>query len=92
MSVFFLSSVREHAGGDKSYEPDYGSDAGQIRDLNGLIDALGRRYGEGFKDFMLGEGNCFFLVNGGGIAATGGLNTPLSAGDKVEILPFVQGG
>lgn len=92
MAVYFLSSVQEHARGEKSFDADFGDGAGQVRDLNGLIDALGARYGEDFREFILGHGNCFFLVNGGGIATTGGLSTPLSPGDKVEILPFVHGG
>jgi len=104
--VYFISGVREYTNGEKSYEPDFSADAGggagvsadanagdgQAPDLNALIDLLGWRYGAGFKEFIHGEGNCFFLVNGGGIAATGGLNTPLVPGDRVEILPFVHGG
>jgi len=92
MSVYFLSSVQDYTGGDKSLELGFGAGEGEARDLNALIDLLGARYGEGFRDFVNGEGNCFFLVNGSGVAARGGLGAPLAPGDKVEILPFVQGG
>jgi molybdopterin converting factor small subunit len=63
-----------------------------VRNLHALINLLGERFGAQFKEFLLGDDTCFFLVNGSGIMTTGGLNTPLHAGDKVDILPFVPGG
>jgi molybdopterin converting factor small subunit len=60
--------------------------------LRALIDALGERFGDIFREFLLGEETCVFLVNGSGIVTTGGLNSPLQPGDKIEVLPFVDGG
>jgi len=88
MTVYFHSNVKDHTGGEGSFEIA----ADQAQNLQELIDILGDHYGPGLRDFLSGEGNCFFLVNGSGIAATGGLRTPVGSRDKVEILPFVQGG
>ena len=86
MNVLFYANVRDYAAGEKSFE------AGETQSVRTLIDLLGGRFGGKFKDFLLGDKNCFFLVNGKGIMTTGGLETPLHGGDKVEILPHVGGG
>jgi len=57
-----------------------------------LVNALGGHYGEKLKEFLPGEETCFFLFNGTGLILTGGLDTKLNNGDKVEILPFVDAG
>ena len=86
MTVYFFGSVLEYTGGEKSH------DAGDSQDLNVLIEKLGIYYGEAFREYLLAEGTCFFLVNGKGIATTGGLKTRLEGGDKIEILPHIGAG
>jgi len=86
MTVFFYGSVLEHTSGAESTEIEVSPT------LRALIDALGERFGDSFREFLLGEETCVFLVNGGGIVTTGGLNTPLQSSDKIEVLPFVDGG
>ena len=86
MNVLFYANVRDYTSGEKSFETD------STLNMRTLIDLLGEHYGGKFKEFLLGDDTCFFLVNGKGAMTTGGLNTPLHPGDKVEILPFVGGG
>ena len=86
MNVVFYGNVIEYTNGEKSYE------SGQCQSLRGLIDELGVCYGESFKDFLLGSETCFFLVNAASTMFTGGLDSPLKQGDKIEILPFVGAG
>ena len=86
MTVLFYGNVLEYTNGDKSYEP---KNSGSVREL---IDELERRYGKRLKDFLLGDETCFFLVNGTGLMMTGGLETKLQQGDKVEALPFADAG
>lgn len=86
MTVSFHGNVKEHTQGAKSIE------VADTQSVRTLIDLLGERFGGPFREFLLGDETCFFLVNGSGIMATGGLNTPLHAGDTVEVLPFVDGG
>jgi len=86
MKVFFNGNVTEHTSGEKIFE------TAKEDNIRSLIDRLSERFGGGFKDFLLGDGTCFFLVNGSGIMMTGGLRTPLKPGDTVEVMPFVDGG
>ena len=86
MKVLFYGNVQDHTEGEKSIEVD-----GALS-VRALIDLLGEKFGERFKEFLLGDDTCFFLVNGNGIMTTGGLGTPLHSGDTVEVLPFVEGG
>ena len=86
MTVLFYGNVQEYTSGEKSTEVE---DAPNIR---ALIELLGRHFGAQFKEFLLGDDTCFFLVNGSGIMTTGGLRTPLRRDDTVEVLPFVNGG
>ena len=86
MTVLFYGSVKDYTLGEKSF------DAHGAQSVHMLIDMLGKRFGDSFSDFLLGDETCFFLVNGNSIIATGGLNTQLSSDDTVEILPFVDGG
>ena len=60
--------------------------------LSILIDNLGEKFGATFKEYLLADDTCFFLINGKSIINTGGLNTPLKPEDKVEILPVVEAG
>ena len=86
MTVLFYGNVRDYVSGGSSFE------AGGAPCVRTLIDLLGERFGAPFKEFLLGDDTCFFLVNGNGIMTTGGLGTSLHSGDTVEVLPFVEGG
>ena len=86
MRVLFFGNIQAYTLGEKSFE------AGDATCVSKLIDLLGEGFGERFKEFLLGENNCFFLVNGKSIMTTGGLNTPLHPCDTVEVLPIVEGG
>ena len=86
MKVIFYSGVLAYTDGEKFFEAE---DCSAMRDL---IDKLAGRFGERFREFILGDETCFFLVNGKGIMKTGGLDTPLHPGDKVEVLPFAGAG
>ena len=57
-----------------------------------LLDELGDYYGQEFISFINSSEACLILVNGKGTSLTGGLDTPISQGDKIEILPFVGAG
>ena len=86
MKVIFYGKVLDYTNSDKYYE------AHDCSCIRGLIDTLGEHYGERLKEFLLGEETCFFLINGKGLMMTGGLNTQLQPGDKVEVLPFANAG
>jgi len=84
--VLFYSGMLKYTGGVRSYESK------NSRDIRSLIDELGCNFGGHLKEFMLGGENCFLLLNGKGIMATGGLETWLQPGDKIEVLPFIEAG
>ena len=86
MKVIFYGSALEYANNTKSHELD---DCANMREL---IEKLGDHFGNRLKNYLLGEETCFFLVNGTGLMMTGGLETKLKAGDKIEILPFADAG
>ncbi|MCL2443331.1 MAG: MoaD/ThiS family protein [Treponema sp.] len=86
MDVLFYGNVINYTDGEKLCEV---KDCTSVREL---IDELGNCYGDGFRQFLLGEDTCFFLVNGKGLMMTGGLNTRLQSGDKIEVLPFADAG
>ena len=86
MTVLFHGSVQEYTFGEASLEVE------GAQCVRTLICLLGERFGECFEKFLLGDDTCFFLVNGNGIVATGGLGTPLRFDDTVEVLPLVEGG
>ena len=86
MTVVFYGKVIEYTNGETSYRPEY------CPSLRSLIEKLGDCYGDSFKDFLLSSETCIFLINGTGVLSTGGLDSPLKEGDKVEILPFVDAG
>ena len=83
--VNFFESVQNH-----THCPSIEMETAE--NLNVLIKNLGEKFGEPFKEYLLADDTCFFLVNGKSIINTGGLNTPLHPGDKVEILPVVEAG
>jgi molybdopterin converting factor small subunit len=86
MQATFHGSVLDHTDGEKTFSPCV------CPDIHALIGQLADRYGEAAKKFLLGEETCFFLVNGRGIALTGGLGTKLREGDRIDILPFADAG
>ena len=88
MTVTFYGKVVEYTNGDSTFAPD----PGVCLTLRSLIDFLGICYGEDFKLFLLGKDTCIFLINSSGIMLTGGLDSPVNIGDKIEILPFVDAG
>ena len=88
MTVTFYGRITEYTGGDKTFTPEKGA----FLTLRGLLDGLGRHYGEGFEAFINGNETCLILLNGNGAALAGGMDPPLKEGDKVDILPFVDAG
>ena len=86
MTVMFYGSVLDQTRGNKSLELE------NTKTVSALIDVLGGLYGKNFKEYLLGDDTCFFLVNGKALLATGGLNTPLSQDAKIEILPVAEAG
>jgi len=86
MLVTFYSSITKYTNGDKSYIPK------NHPTLRGVLEELGDYYGEGFESFINGNETCLFLINGSGIKLSGGLDSPLIQGDKIDILPFVDSG
>jgi len=88
MTVCFYGRIKEHTNGDKSYIPT----SKEHSTLRSLLDELIGYYGESFDFFINSSETCLLLVNGRGIKQTGGLDTPVSRDDKIEILPFVEAG
>jgi len=86
MEVTFYGSITRHTNGDKIFTPKSHST------LRELLAELGEVYGESFGALLQGSETCLILLNGKGIAYSGGLDSPVSVGDKVEILPFVEAG
>ena len=85
IKVLFYESVQNYSKCESlEIEP--------VETLKDLTEQLGEKLGSHFKEYMLGEDTCFFLVNGKSIVRTGGWNTPLSTHDKIEILPIVEAG
>jgi len=86
MTVIFYGGVREYTSGLKSVEID------EAKNIRELIVKLIERFGKRFEEKLFSKESCFFLVNGKGIMTTGGLETPLSGNDRVELLQHVDGG
>ena len=86
MTVQFYGNVIDQAKGAESFTPQ------NSETLRMLVAELSNTFGPAFRDFLLSEETCFFLINGKGIMTTGGLDTKLHPGDKIEILPFVEAG
>jgi len=86
MEVVFYGNITKHTNGEKTFTPKNHST------LKALIDELSDYYGEDFESIINGTETNLLLVNNVGTALTGGLETPLNKGDKIEILPFVEAG
>jgi len=86
MTVKFYGGVLEHTGGEKTFQPK------ESPNLCALIDELGNHYGKHIKEYLLDGRNCFFIINGKGIMPTGGLNSEINIGDKIEVLPAIEAG
>ncbi len=71
---------------------------GQKLTINGLLKCLSEKYGKDFDEYVYdlktGEAKGFlqFLVNGRSPSETKGLDSPLSDGDVLAIVPPVSGG
>jgi len=87
MIVTFHGKITEYTNGDKTFMP-----VTDCSTLRALLEELSGYYGESFRLFVNGNESCLFLVNGRGIALSGGLDSPLAPGDKIDILPFVEAG
>ena len=86
MKVLFYGNLLEYTNSEKVYEV---YDCSSVREL---ICKLGAHFGEKLKVFLQGDDNCLFLVNGKGLMMTGGIDTKLVQGDKIEVLPFADAG
>ena len=86
MTVTFFGVITRYTNGDKSYTPRAHAD------LRGLLEELCDYYGEKFTTFVNGNEACIILINGKGVMLSGGLDSTLNQGDKIEILPFVDAG
>jgi len=86
MTVTFYGGVTRYTNGEKSYTPKVHA---TLRDLMG---ELGDYYGEQLVSFINGNETCIILINGKGIMLSGGPDSVLDSGDKIEILPFVDAG
>ncbi len=58
-------------------------------DVQGLLDEIVTRYGEGVSRYLEG---CIVLVNGTNIGYLSGKRTKLKDGDEVSLFPPVVGG
>jgi len=88
MTVNFYGRIKEYTNNENVYVPDIKTHS----TLRTVLEELSDNYGDLFNNFICSAENCLFLVNGKGTAHTGGLDTPVNPGDKVEILPFVEAG
>jgi len=86
MTVKFYGSALEYVGAEKAVELE------TCKNIEVLIEVLGRRYGNEFEEALRSGEKWFILVNGSGIAHSGGLKTPLQLNDRIDILPFVEAG
>jgi len=86
MKVTFYSSITKYTNGDKTFTPK------NHPTLRELLKELGDHYGEDFISFIDDKDTCLILINGKGVKLSGGLDSPLESGDKVDILPFVDAG
>jgi len=86
MEVTFYGSITKHTNGEKTFSSKAHST------LRELLAELSEVYGNEFGMFLRGDETCLILINGKGIALSGGFDSPLNAGDKIEILPFVEAG
>jgi len=88
MEVKFYSSALKYTGGTVSVaiEPEC------CPDLNTLLNLLGTRYSEEFKNLLQKGEKWLLLVNSKAVMTTGGLSTQLKSGDTIEVLPLIGAG
>jgi MoaD family protein len=95
VSVRFFTTLREIT--DKKEEVLQFS-AGEKATVNAILERLKKEYGRAFKEYVYdsntGEikGYLQFLVNGRSLSSSSGLESELSDGDVLAILPPVSGG
>jgi MoaD family protein len=95
ISVRFFTILREIVG---KKEEILRFSRNQKVTVNTVLEKLGERYGKAFREYVYdsknGEVKGFLqlLVNGRSLSKTEGLNSELSDGDVVAILPPVSGG
>jgi molybdopterin synthase sulfur carrier subunit len=93
--VRFFTSLREITG---KREEIMKFRAGEKITLNLILEKLGRQYGKDFIEYVYdsktGEVKGFlqFLVNGRSATTLNGMDTTLSSGDVLAIIPPVGGG
>jgi len=90
MTVTFYGRVTEYTNGEKTFTPAPGVFSPTT--LRGFLDVLCAHYGERFESFINGNETCLILLNGNGVSYSGGVDSPVSFDDKVDILPFVDAG
>jgi molybdopterin converting factor small subunit len=90
MTVIFHGGIIKYTNGEKSIEPNVNTTKNPT--LRTLAHELGRIYGESFHEFLTSHETNLFLINGKGTSLTGGLNTPIKQGDRIEIIEFVDAG
>lgn len=91
IDIRYFATFRELAG-EKSCRVDEAP--ATVGELLGLLSA---RYGAAFHRAVLTDDGSIspvliLLVNGRNVRHSGGLATPLSAGDQVSVFPMVAGG
>ena len=87
LTVSFNSYVTSYTNGDKFYSPVKCETT-----LRDVLSEMYEHYGQQFESFVNGNETCLILINGKGTALSGGLDSPLGEGDKIDILPFVGAG
>lgn len=88
--VTFFGAISEVTKGQKNVEVS-------ASDVKGLIDELGRMYGEAFRERVLDQSGApkrfiNILVNSKDIRFLKNLETEIGDGDEVILLPAVGGG
>jgi sulfur-carrier protein len=91
MIVKYFATVRSYTG-----ETERRLDDPPPATVGPLLETLAARYGTSFRRAVFaGEQlspQIIILVNGRNVVHSGGLETPLNAGDEVSIFPMVAGG
>ena len=92
VTVRFFTTLREIVG-KKEEQLEFSKPSS----VNTMLKQLSKKYGKDFDDYMFDElgdlqGHLQILVNGLSVSTMKGLNTKLSDGDQVAILPPVGGG
>jgi len=88
MTVTFYSKVKGYTNSESTFIPATKTHS----TLRELLGEVSKHYGKRFETFVNSNETCLFLVNGKGVTLSGGLETPVKFGDKIEILPFIEAG